>query len=505
MIPIFPKPKSVKIVSNNTKLFNSFYDGNFNLSPYVKKELKSDLIFDENSSNILSFFEDNSLNNEGYKIIVNRDIKIYSSSDSGYFYAIKTLYQLLLQNGNKLPEMVIEDEPTYKYRGFMLDVGRYFYSVQDVKKIIDRMANHKLNYFHFHLTEDQGWRIEIKKHPLLTEIGSRRYKTNFFGKAENGYYTQEDIKEIVEYAHSKFIKVVPEFDIPGHSRAAIAAYNELTCFPRDLPVATHWGVKHDVLCAGKEDTYRFVFDVIDEMSELFTDGIFHIGGDEVPKHRWNLCPNCKKIMAENKLKNADELQFYFMNRVNDYLQEKGIKSFMWNWDLGSDTSKLDKNIGFTLCSYDKNSKPEEDRTVIDTSSSAYYIDMPYGYVSLKDSANHIPPKTDCCIGIEAELWSEYVPNMKKADYMTFPRLGAICETAWNGKNSYLEFEKDLQSYYNLLDKFGYGYATKKAINPNGLRKFASILWFEKRQLVWEGLKNIFDDKYIEKRAKKEEK
>ena len=229
------------------------------------------------------------LGDEGYCLTINKSaIIIEALKENGAFYAVQTLKQILFQCGEKIPVMTIEDFPRFSYRGFMLDVGRYFYTVEEVKKFLDLMALHKLNTFHFHLTEDQGWRIEIKKYPLLTQKGSRRSHTNFGFIPRSGFYTQEQIKEIVSYAHSKFIRVIPEFDIPGHTVSAIACYPYLSCFDRKLKVATHWGVKHDILCAGKESTYKFVFDVLDEIAELFPDGEIHIGGDEAYKMRWNI-------------------------------------------------------------------------------------------------------------------------------------------------------------------------------------------------------------------------
>lgn len=239
---------------------------------------------------------------EAYRIEVSeQEICISSAGEAGLFYALQTLKQILLTNGCKIPSLSINDAPLYHYRGFMLDVGRYFYPVEEVKHFLDLMAVHKLNIFHWHLTEDQGWRVEIKKYPRLTEFGSKRSHTNFGFRPHSGFYTQEDIREVVAYAHSKYIKVIPEIDMPGHMQSAIACYPELSCFNRSLPVATHWGVKHDILCAGKESTYQFIFDVLDELIPLFPDGYFHLGGDEVVKMRWQLCPHCQAFMKKDRI------------------------------------------------------------------------------------------------------------------------------------------------------------------------------------------------------------
>ena len=250
------------------------------------------------------------------------------------------------------------------------------------------------------------------------------------------------------------------------------------------------------MCAGKESTYKVVEDIVDELCELFPDKYFHIGGDEVPKHRWHLCPHCQAMMKKLGLNNEDELQCCFMNRINDYCAGKNKQAFMWSWDL-KDDKLLPENLGFTKCG-DINTGS---RPFIDTSSKAYYIDLPYGYISLKDTANHKLYDGNC-LGAEATLWTEYVPDMKKADKMTYPRLGAMCETVWRGENSYEQFHNKLDYYYSYLDKNRIGYSKLHFANPNRVLGFLQRLWFEKRQLTWEGLANIFGDLKVEHIAKK---
>lgn len=260
-------------------------------------------------------------------------------------------------------------------------------------------------------------------------------------------------------------------------------------------MATHGGVKHDVLCAGKEETYRFIFDVLDEMLEMFPDGYFHIGGDEVPKHRWHLCPHCRQKMRENGLKDEDELQEYFMNRVYKYLTGHGAKHvFMWNYDK-LQPRILDKNIAFSLCGGE-----EKARDFTDTSAAAYYFDLPYGRIPLQAVCDHQIPAQ--AMGAEGQLWSEYLPNLQKCDIMAFPRTGALAESAWSGGCSWGGFQKKLQFYYTFLEANGISHAAGARLNPKGLRKALDILWFEKRQLTWEGLHNLIDDRYVEHLAKK---
>lgn len=409
---------------------------------------------------------------EGYTLkCENRRVFINAKTETGLFYGLQTLKQLLLQTEGKIPYVEIEDYPRFSYRGYMLDVGRYFYSVEEVKRIADLMALHKLNTLHFHLTEDQGWRIEIKKYPLLTQKGSKRSRTNFNGKPHGGYYTQDDIREIVAYCHKLKIKVIPEFDIPGHTVSAIACYPYLSCFDRKLDVATHWGVKHDILCAGKESTYEFVYNVLDELTELFPDKVIHIGGDEAVKMRWEQCPHCRKAIDENCLKDENELQMLFMTKVNNYLKNKGFSSVMWNYDNYGSTEKLSSEIAWTVCgtSLDENQLKEEakrGRKLINTNAYPFYLDFPYGRNSIKSVCNYSGSLTDDdsdTLGVEACMWTEYVPNMKKLEFMTFPRLGAVAETGWAQKDypSFTTFVHKADEYYQLLDVYKVNYAKMK--------------------------------------------
>ena len=433
MLRLIPAPESVKQISNNKTAITHISLGKNLLSPEAVKDFTDFCRLPRGEENIL-FETDDSLEAEEYILKTGEKTVITASSAAGQLYALQTLKQILFQTDFNICAFEIKDKPKYKIRGFMLDVGRYFFPVEDVKLMIRRMAYHKLNLFHFHITEDQGWRVEIDKYPLLTQIGSKRKKTNFNHTPHGGYYTKDQIREIVDYAHAFCVKVMPEFDIPGHSRAAIAAYPRLSCFERELPVADHWGVKHDVLCAGKDSTMDFVKGVLDTFFELFPDEYIHIGGDEVPMHRWRLCPNCQKKIKDLGLKDENALQAWFMNTVKDYCAAHGKQAFMWSWDLKNDCL-IDEDLGFTKC----DGRQTGDRPFIDTDASAYYIDLPYGQVSLDDTIKHKPGEGNC-LGVEATLWSEYVPDIGKADRMTYPRLGAVCETGWAGRCDEKDFK-----------------------------------------------------------------
>lgn len=454
---------------------------------------------------------------ESYTLDITENlIELKGADEEGVFWAVQSLKQIFLQCGESLPEIHIKDAPAYSYRGFMLDCGRYFFPKEDVLKLIDMMALHKLNRFHWHLTEDQGWRAQLLDNILLTEIGAYRSHTNFGVKPHGGFYTKEDMKEVVEYAHKKCIKVIPEIDTPGHTVSAIAAYPFLSCFDRNLNVATHCGVKHDVLCVGKESTFEFMFSVFDELLEIFTDGIVHIGGDEVPTTRWKLCPHCNKRIKDEGLKSVDDLHPYYLSRIAEHIEKKGSKVIMWNDTVRDYMAK--SSITRQLWN-DEMSESEVIKLInkgtefIISFVNAYYLDLPYGLTSLKKCYEYNPcyegideDKKDMLLGIEACLWTEFVPDMKKAGYQTFPRLGAFSETAWTVKEekSYDRFCEKLPFYEYMLSSYKMNFAKEKEAVPKGARRLASRLYWERRRLCWQGLHNFTDNKKLERKHKGEE-
>ena len=360
---------------------------------------------------------------ESYTLDITENlIEIKGADEAGVFYGVETLKQIFLQCEEKLPEVHIADAPAYSYRGFMLDCGRYFFPKEDVMKFIDIMAMHKLNHFHWHLTEDQGWRAQMLDNILLTEIGAYRSHTNFGVKPHGGFYTKEDMKEVVEYAHKKCIKVIPEIDTPGHTVSAIAAYPELSCFERNLNVATHCGVKHDVICVGKESTYEFMFSVFDELMEVFTDGIIHIGGDEVPTTRWEICPHCQKRIKDEGLKGTDDLHPYYLSKIAEHIESKGSKVVMWNdtvKEYMTKSSIVRQLWDEEMSESDVVSQINKGTEFIISFVNAYYLDLPYGQTSLKKCYEYNPcykgiaeDKKNKLLGVEACLWTEFVPDMK---------------------------------------------------------------------------------------------
>lgn len=450
-------------------------------------------------------------NPEGYKIKVEKDrVILNGNGEAGLFYAVQTLKQLIFQSGGSLPELEIEDVPRFPVRGFMLDSGRYFFSVEAVKQFIDMMALHKLNEFHWHLSEDQGFRCQLEGKLLLTEIGSYRSHTNFNAVPHQGYYTKADMLEIIAYAHSKYIKVIPEIDSPGHVKAMLAAYPELACYPREFDVSNFWGVKHDVLCIGKESTFDFMKALFDELTEIFTDGVIHLGGDEVPTVRWKTCPHCQRRMKEEGLSDVSELHTYYLDRIAEYLRQKGLEVRMWNDSLKE--KMVDKSVTWQLWNGDM--KPEEavkelnsGRKFVISCVDNYYLDLPYAITSL-EKCYSLEPAFDGLtregeknlLGVEACLWGEFVPDMLTADRLTYPRLGAIAESGWSSKEnrSFSNFCSKLPAYYELLGNLGVKPSPLKKTAPKGIGKLAGQLWWERRKLCWGAHENIISDLQVKK-------
>jgi len=431
----------------------------------------------------------------GYEMTVTpRGVKITGKDAAGAFAGMQTLLQLLpavspmAEKSVNIPALTISDEPEYGWRGMHLDVGRHFYPIEDLKKFIDQMAFHKLNVFHWHLTEDQGWRIEIKKYPKLTGVGAFRDSTPPYGnrnsddgKRYGGFYTQEQIKDLVAYAVARHITIVPEIGMPGHAAAAIAAYPELgnTDIPDYNPkVMTRWGV-HPYVFAPKEETFRFLEDVLTEVCELFPSKFIHIGGDEAPKSQWNQSEFAKEVMQREGLENADELQSYFIGRIEKFLASKNRSLLGWDeiqegglsksatmmvwrdlkWarhalDLGN-TIVMAPNP-YTYLDYYQRPASEE------LSKGAEYeafggflpISKLYGYDPASVARNEKERKQ--ILGVQAQLWTEYMKDWKKVEYLAFPRIAALAEIAWlpMEKKNYGDFRERLDGVMKFYDALG---------------------------------------------------
>lgn len=434
------------------------------------------------------------LGKEGYILQIGPGhAAIQASKKNGIFYGIQSLKQLFPMNMApiKLPHVLIEDKPRFKWRGFMLDEGRHFFGKAVVKKLLDAMALMKLNTFHWHLTEDQGWRIEIKKYPKLIEIGSKRTGTQrnnvrseeTDGIPHEGHYTQEEIKEIVDYANERFITTVPEIEMPGHSQAALAAYPELSCTGGPHSVPTTFGIKKEVYCVGKENVIKFLKDVLKEVFELFPSEIIHLGGDEVPKDRWKGCPHCQARMQQEHLEDEDALQAHFFNEMAKFLAENGRRTIGWNVKAVS-SFDLDVTCHYwywNLLSMLKNLK--KGRKYVMSRTRYTYLDHSYRLMPLKKTYNHDPVSKrldpqyhENVLGIEAPMWTEWVRTEKRLYHQVFPRLMAIAETAWTprSKKDFNSFQLRLKNFYKHLILLDIEPAPLNKVQPSFFQRIKKV-------------------------------
>lgn len=518
-INIIPSPKQVELKSGSYKIAGAAVSYENGLDARTVKVIMN---FAEKLSTVtgkvsdvkenlqeegVSFVSDPSLGAEAYAIdVTKKGVKVSASSFNGFLYALQTLGQLLpaeyyasyvspMLNWS-LPCVSIKDEPRFAYRGVHLDVARHFFSVEDVKKYLDIMALYKENTLHWHLTEDQGWRIEIKKYPRLTEVGSQREGTMvghlssddqeivLDGVPYGGYYTQEQIREIVAYAEGLGITIIPEIDLPGHMIAALASYPELGCTGGPYKVWTRWGIAKEVLCVGQEKTFTFLEDVLTEVMELFPSKYIHIGGDECPKDAWQKCPKCQKRIKELGLKSDEKhtaeqyLQSYVTERIQKFLNDNGRKMIGWDEILegklaegatvmswrgvagGIEAAKMGFDAIMTPTKYMYFDYYQSDKKELEPLAIGGFlpIDTVYAYRPLKD----IPVEAQKHIlGVQANVWTEYIPTPEQLQYMLLPRLAALSEVQWcePDNKDFERFKKKLTGYhFALYDTMGYTYS-----------------------------------------------
>lgn len=402
---------------------------------------------------------------EGYRLTIDENgVFIDSNTNHGFFYSLQTLKQIY-QN-QEFPHVEIFDKPKFQHRGMLLDCCRHFMSIEFIKRYIDLLSFLKMNVFHWHLTEDQGWRIEIKKYPNLTKIGGFRMQD---GKLYGGFYTQEEIKSVVEYAKSKFIQVIPEIELPGHALAALASYPELGCFPeKKYQVETQWGVFEDVYCAGKDSTFEFLENVLTEVLELFDSPLIHIGGDECPKEMWKKCKSCQKRIKDENLKNEFELQAYFIKRIEKFLLSKKRQIIGWDEILEGGIAEKAiiqswRGVGGAIESAKSN------HYAIVSPTSHCYFDYDIYTTNLKQvyTFNPIPSTLEekyhhFILGGECNMWSERAPE-DQVDSKVFPRILAMTECLWSHeKDSYNDFKNRVKLFYPILDKLGVKYGPESS-------------------------------------------
>ena len=428
---------------------------------------------EDNSADLQFVWDDAVLGKEAYRLVVDSgNMEISASSPTGLFRGWMTLRKILpvacetgCEVGFNIPGVVIEDAPVFEHRGLLLDGCRHFQDVAFVRKQIETLALHGMNVLHWHLTEDQGWRIEIPSRPRLTEIAA--WRTESDGSRHGGYYTTEDIQEVVAFAAARHIEIIPEIEMPGHSSAAIAAYPELGCTGDTLAVPHRWGVFKDIYCAGKEETFVFLQEVMDEVVRLFPGPRIHIGGDEAPKVRWEECPLCQERMKAEGLANEEELQRWFIGRMGRYLESKGKTIIGWDEILEGGLPE-----GAAVQSWRGMEGAAEavhlGADVVVSPTSHCYLDYPvrstdleeaYSFNPMPDSLSHGPGRI---LGGEGNMWTEHAPQ-ERVEGMVYPRLTALAEVFWSGpkrtavEGAYVDFVARLDAFYPRLDAMDVAY------------------------------------------------
>jgi hexosaminidase len=404
-----------------------------------------------------------------YRLVVDKDfIEITGKSAAGGFYGTQTLLQSIRKEQDyfMVPQMVVEDYPRFPHRGLLLDCSRHFFSVDVVKKYIDVLAFYKMNVLHWHLTDDQGWRIQIDRYPKLTEIGA--WRTEPDGSRYGGFYTKDEIREVVAYAAARHITVIPEIEMPGHTQASLAAYPEYSCIGYGVEVINDWGVFKEIYCAGNEDTFTFLENVLTEVTELFPSEYIHIGGDEAPKYRWEHCPKCQARIKAEGLADAHELQSYFIRRIEKILQAKGRKLIGWDEIMEGGLSPTATVQAWRGVEYGVQAAEKGNKVVLSPTSHSYIdydlksIDLARVY-SLQLLPKELTATAAANIrGAEVNMWTEHVPNESTLDQKVFPRLLALSEVAWryDTARQFDAFAKRVMAHYPFLKKWKVDYGAE---------------------------------------------
>lgn len=502
IVNIIPVPSKVILEDGLLKLTSDFSIID------EKKRFESEIsIFHENIKSVLplSFSNKNGKKKikliydsqlghpEAYQLVISAKGIIVKGNETGIFYGLQSLFQLIVANTNPktgttiLPLVSIEDAPRYSWRGMHLDVCRHFFTKEEVKKYIDYLALHKLNTFHWHLTEDQGWRIEIKKYPLLTSIGSYRSGTiigPFSPSAvsdhipHQGYYSQQDIRDVVAYASARHITIVPEIEMPGHALAALSAYPEYSCTGGPFAPAITWGVFDDVFCAGNEATYSFLENILGEVIPLFPGKYLHIGGDECPKTRWETCAKCQQKMKDNGLANEHALQSYFITRIEKFVNSQGKQIIGWDEILEGGLAPNAAVMSWRGSAGGIAAAQQGHAVVMSPGQPCYFDHYQVketkteplaigGYNSLEAVYTYKPTPEELTaeqakyvLGAQGNVWTEYIPTFSQVEYMALPRMCALSETLWSSpdKKEFREFLERLKKHTQLLDAKKINYA-----------------------------------------------
>lgn len=503
---VVPQPNSIKmmkgdpfVLSSSTRIVCSGENEEMKrnaqfLSDYILQATGIAVAIDfggrKNAKNIVVLTLDNKAKgSEAYTLCVNKEnVVIEGSTPAGVFYGLQTLRKSLpigKTQSLSLPAVRIADSPRFGYRGMMLDCSRHYFTVDFIKKYLDLMALHNMNVFHWHLTDDQGWRIEIKKYPRLTEVGSRRTGTivGFNSMVDDGveyggYYTQEQARDIVEYARSRHITIIPEIDMPGHMKAALAAYPELGCTGGPYEVGHRWGIYLDVLCLGNPQTLKFCEDVLDELADIFPSEYIHIGGDETPTERWQACPKCQALAKEHGL-SAKTLQGYFTNCIEKHVNSRHRRIIGWDEILEGDINQSATIMSWRGTENGELAASKGHDVVMSPTSHCYFdfcqtdtsrmyepsprdgfisVEKVYGFEPCPDSMSEAAKSH--MLGVQANVWTEYLACPAAVEYYSLPRMSALSEVQWtkSGTKNFQAFKERLTRFKSFFDLYKYTYA-----------------------------------------------
>jgi hexosaminidase len=504
-LKLIPYPQQVTINSQAKIDLSKGYTltGTNHYTPYIQTYFDQKLGWKNTTQGIKIHIQTEKLKSseaaEAYEMEINpKEIRIKANANAGLFYGIQTLLQLGIQYGNSLPTLSIADSPRLAWRAYLLDEARYFQGKEAVFKILDDMALLKMNVFHWHLTDDAGWRIEIKKYPLLTEIGSKRDSSQindagkkwaskrFDGVKHEGFYTQKEIREIVAYAQQRNITIVPEINMPGHASAAVASYPFLGTSKETISVPTEFGVVQTVFDVTDPKVIQFFHDVLREVAELFPGKVIHIGGDEVKFHQWEASPAVRHYMQQNKLKEFSDLQVHFTNNISVFLDQKLERRMMgWNEILGvkthdyqvtgNATTELSKNAIMHFWKGtpdDFNAALLKGYQIVNSNHSETYIDYTYENIPLQRAyafepvpAEITPELEKNIIGLGCQMWGEWTPTFNEVTFQTFPRIATYAETGWSNKDrkDYTSFLSRLEKLFTYWESKGYSLPPREVL------------------------------------------
>ena len=441
---------------------------------------------DADATNCLRLTLSSDIDAEGYRLhVMPKSVALQAADEAGLWYGAQTLRQLLQGEATAatMPCLRIEDAPRYRWRGLHLDVGRHFYPLDFLFKTLDLMALHKLNLFHWHLTEDQGWRIEIKGWPRLTEVGAQRAESplpadrnTLDGQPYGGYYTQDEIRALVSYARKRHITVLPEIEMPGHALAALASYPQLGCRGSGYEVRRRWGISDEVFCAGNDEVFEFLESILTEVMALFPGEYLHVGGDECPKTRWAVCPKCQERMRQEGLRDEEELQSWFIRRIEGFLRRKGRRLVGWDEILEGGLAPgatvmswrgADGGIAAASAGHDVVMSPNThcyfdyyQRADVGSEPPAIggYLPLERVY-EFEPVAGIAEPQQAHVLGGQGNVWTEYLPQEALVEYMTWPRAAALAEALWTApaQRDFVDFERRLRGHLPRLERLGVNY------------------------------------------------